>query len=304
MIYHIKDGRFVPACDGEEGRAAGPEVGLFPLAQAQQVFDRLAIDARFLPELLSGRAAKFESHDGFDLIRLSVLNGKKIALSGHPVVLYLSQGRLLAFSDSERMLRELASYAEKAEEVAFDRVLYFLFKRLTEEDSGRLDGIEAEILQLEDRLLEGEHAPECARQIAALRRKLFTLKSYYEQFYNILDGIMENENGLFGREALRYFKIFSGKLDRLGRQTGNLRDYITQVRESYQAQVDIELNKIMKLFTVITAVISPLTLIAGWYGMNFSMPEYHWALGYPAVILLSAAVVGLCVYYFKRHRWF
>ena len=168
MIYRIEEGRFVPLPDGT-GRPAGPCFGLFPLAQAQQVFDSLGIGAPFLPELLSGRAAKFESHDGFDLIRLSVLNGQKIALSSHPVVLYLSQGMLLAFSDSERMRRALASYAEKADEVAFDRVLYFLFKRLTEEDSVRLDDIESEILQLEDRLLEGEHTPECARQIAALR---------------------------------------------------------------------------------------------------------------------------------------
>jgi magnesium transporter len=45
----------------------------------------------------------------------------------------------------------------------------------------------------------------------------------------------------------------------------NLRDYVTQVREAYQAELDISLNNIMKIFTVITAFFSPLTLLVGWY---------------------------------------
>ena len=55
----------------------------------------------------------------------------------------------------------------------------------------------------------------------------------------------------------------------------NLRDYLSQVREAYQSQIDINLNNVMKIFTVITAIFLPLSLIAGWYGMNFNMPEYQ-----------------------------
>jgi magnesium transporter len=84
----------------------------------------------------------------------------------------------------------------------------------------------------------------------------------------------------------------------------HLRDYVTQVREAYQAQVDISLNHIMKLFTVITAVFLPLTLIAGWYGMNFKhMPELNWVYGYPFAFALSAAVVAVSLIYFRKHRY-
>ena len=302
LLYRIQDKRLVTT--NPDTPTAEICFGIAPLETAATVLQALGGDSSFLPEILAGNAAKFESRIGLDLIRLNILNGKKYILSNNPVLLTVTQDRLLVFCDSTNLRSNLAAFAQKAEDVAFDNILYFLFKQLTTEDGERLDHIEAEILALEDRLLEGEHAPEHARHIASLRRKLFTLKGYYEQFYDILDGITENENGFFDDEALRYFRIFQGKLDRLNRHTGNLRDYITQVRESYQAQVDIELNKIMKLFTVITAIIAPLTLIVGWYGMNFPMPEYGWAMGYPVVILISAAVVGVLVYYFKKHRWF
>ena len=79
---------------------------------------------------------------------------------------------------------------------------------------------------------------------------------------------------------------------------------IAQASDTYQAQIDIEQNQIMKIFTVLSAVFMPLTLIAGWYGMNFIMPEYGWPMGYVYVALLSVAVCALSFFIFKRKHWF
>ena len=68
--------------------------------------------------------------------------------------------------------------------------------------------------------------------------------------------------------------------------------------------MDVKQNRIMTLLTVITSIFLPLTLIAGWYGMNFKyMPELNWKLGYPAVILVSIAIVVGCVRWFKKKKW-
>lgn len=129
------------------------------------------------------------------------------------------------------------------------------------------------------------------------------LKRYYEQLMNVLDAMQESEHGLLDGHAMR-FRLYFGRVDRLYHSVLNLRDYVTQVRESYQAEVDISLNNIMKIFTVITAIFLPLTLIVGWYGMNLNMPEYAWAWSYPMVIALCVAVVLFCIAYFKKHKWF
>jgi magnesium transporter len=93
-------------------------------------------------------------------------------------------------------------------------------------------------------------------------------------------------------------------VDRLYHSVLNLRDYVTQVREAYQAEVDIGLNNIMKLFTVLTAVFLLLTLLVGWYGMNLQMPEFKWAFGYPLVIIIAVAIVVFCLVIFKKKKWF
>ena len=78
-----------------------------------------------------------------------------------------------------------------------------------------------------------------------------------------------------------------------------------QVREVYQAQVDIQQNRVMKVLAVVTTLFSPLALIVGWYGMNFTgMPELRWPMGYPMVIMLSLAVVVACLIFFRRKKFF
>ena len=60
----------------------------------------------------------------------------------------------------------------------------------------------------------------------------------------------------------------------------------------------------MTLLTVVTTIFMPLTLIAGWYGMNFvNMPELHWPYGYPVIIVVSLMIVAGALLYFKKKKW-
>ena len=77
-----------------------------------------------------------------------------------------------------------------------------------------------------------------------------------------------------------------------------------QLRDLYKAHIDIKQNRIMTVLTVVTTVFMPLTLIVGWYGMNFKyMPELEWRLGYPIVIVISLIIVAGSLLFFKLKKW-
>ena len=167
-----------------------------------------------------------------------------------------------------------------------------------------IDEFEEMITNAEDHALQ-EKRKDYLNQIIKFRKQLLHLKHYYNQLQVIFDGLLENENRFFDEETLRRLNIIHNRIDRLQLSVTNLRDYVTQMREAYQAQIDIEQNNIMKLFTLITAIFLPLTLMVGWYGMNFKyMYELDSIYGYPVFIVVSFIVCVLLILYFKKKRWF
>lgn len=70
------------------------------------------------------------------------------------------------------------------------------------------------------------------------------------------------------------------------------------------SQINIEQNKVIKLFTVATVAMMPPTLIGTVYGMNFNvMPELQWDYGYPMVIIVMIISTILPVVIFKKKGW-
>lgn len=76
------------------------------------------------------------------------------------------------------------------------------------------------------------------------------------------------------------------------------------LQNTFLGLVNIEQNKVIKIFTVVTVVFMPPTLIASIYGMNFDfMPEVKWRYGYPLAICLMIFSSLVFLWYFKRKKW-
>ena len=141
--------------------------------------------------------------------------------------------------------------------------------------------------------------------ITSRRKELLRLKRYYGQLSGIFDDICTNDNGLLSGAAVRLLTVLGTRCERYYNEVCSLQEIVDRMREAYQSQLEIKQNELMKLFTVVTVIFLPLTLLVGWYGMNFtSMPEIHWRFGYLAVIAVSVATVIFLIWYFKRKKWF
>ena len=137
-----------------------------------------------------------------------------------------------------------------------------------------------------------------------LRGDLLDLRVHYEQLIDLGQELEENENGFFREENLRYFRLFTERVIRLQEMVSGQREYIMQLRDLMQSHLDVRQNRIMTVLTVITSIFLPLTLIAGWYGMNFRyMPELEWKYSYPVVIVVSVLIVVICLIWFRRKKW-
>ena len=184
-----------------------------------------------------------------------------------------------------------------------ERFLYDLLELTIRQDLALLERSERRLNRIEEAILRGEVETYPA-EMNDIRGDLLDMRVHYAQLIDLSQELEENENGFFREENLRYFHMFTERVGRLQDLVNGQREYVMQLRDLMQSQLDVRQNRIMTVLTVITSIFLPLTLIAGWYGMNFRyMPELEWLYGYPAVIIVSIAIVVVCVIWFKRKKW-
>ena len=186
---------------------------------------------------------------------------------------------------------------------SLERFIYDFLEQIVTRDQTLLEGFDKELDTIESDIL-GPSENDPSQRVSRIRSDLRDLRVHYEQLLDLGQELEENENNFFSKENTRYFHLFNQRVSRLHDITTSLRDYSIQIRDLYQSQLDKKQNRIMTLLTVITTIFMPLTLIVGWYGMNFKyMPELEKRAAYPIVIVVSIAIVILSLIFFKKKKW-
>lgn len=186
---------------------------------------------------------------------------------------------------------------------SLERFLYDFLEKVISKDLSFLESSEKRLNEIEETILAGK-VNKYPGELNKIRGDLLDLRVHYEQLIDLGQELEENENNFFADENLRYFRLFTERVMRLKDIVSGQREYVMQLRDLIQTQLDFKQNKTVSLLTVITSIFMPLTLVTGWYGMNFRfMPELEWKYGYPAVIALTVVIVIVCIIWFKRKKW-
>ena len=254
--------------------------------------------------LTKHNATVFEVYENYILVSFDYFNSKSRIGKQKRILLYFDFNNLLIFIEDHKLFNEFDQLFKENFHRSNQELLRLFFIELISEDMENIDEFEKIITIAEDNAIK-DSKKDYLNKIIKFRKQLLNLKHYYNQLQVIFDGFLENENKFFDDEALRKLNIIHNRIDRLQLGVLNLRDYVTQMREAYQSQIDIEQNNLMKIFTLITAIFLPLTLMVGWYGMNFKyMPELNSLYGYPIFIAGSIIVSIVLLIYFKKKHWF
>lgn len=296
----------VESCTAEERHRAGyPYVAILSPKEWQRERDSFNMGIDFEPtarEIHNTKAeVNYDSLTGtFRIPDRDDLTGPDFrfafALDEKGVVFIDGSGR------AEQMI-EVIRRTKRYRNPSLERFLYDFLEQIIARDMSLMEKGEKELDAYEDRILAEEEHVDLVR-INEIRGDVRELRIHYEQLIDMVQELEENENGFFAEENLRYFHLFMNRMTRLHDTAASLSEHSMQVRDLYQAQLSARQNRTVTLLTVVTTVFMPLTLIVGWYGMNFRyMPELDKPWGYPAVIALSVAVVAVSLWIFKKNKW-
>ncbi len=285
-----EDVPFVAVLNGEEWRKIGTELGI-------EIDMEMDLDAPRETKAVVNRDSLTGS--------FSIPDREQISGARHTFSFALNERGVVLVEEGDYIARKVAQIcrSKKWRLPGLERFLYDLLETIIAQDLPLLETMEKRLNAIEEAILRGkvEAYPQALNDI---RGDLLDLRVHYEQLIDLGQELEENENGFFREENLRYFHMFTERVMRLQDMVSGQREYVVQLRDLVQVQMDVKQNRIMTLLTVITSIFLPLTLIAGWYGMNFKyMPELDWKYSYPAVILVSVGIVIACIWYFKKKKW-
>jgi magnesium transporter len=201
-----------------------------------------------------------------------------------------------------RMVKKI-SLRKKWKVPCLERFIYDFLELIISRDLSILEGYERELDDIEGDILDDAKTADLGR-VNEIRGDIRDLRRHYDQLIDLGQELEENENNFFKPENTRYFRLFTDRMSRLHDTANSIRDYTVQIRDLYHTQMEIKQNRIMTLLTVVTTIFMPLTLIVGWYGMNFRyMPELQTKWGYPVVFLISLAIIIGGLLFFKKKKW-
>lgn len=186
---------------------------------------------------------------------------------------------------------------------SLERFLFDFMERIVEEDLKLFSNYDKRLDDMEDRILSGD-VEDIMEPLLDIRGEVLEIHTHYEQLLDMSQELQENENNFFKLENLRYFDMYSNRIGRLNDLANSLRERVIQVRDLYDSQLEVRQNKISSMLTVVATIFMPLTLIVGWYGMNFKyMPELEKQWSYPAVIAVCVVIVVGNLIFFKKKKW-
>jgi magnesium transporter len=287
-------------------------VGYLTMEELETNMDILGIKKNIIQDCMNDQTHFRTSIDTYDDFSFGIINIVNVMNVHEPkdrmaFIVKKNQFILVKLIDEDDSCREMfeSAVGRFKQNVTLGKVMFGILESLLLKGNKPLEMTERKIMEMEKELVNGKIEQHLNKNIFNLRNDLSILKNYYEQLVDIGEELQENENNLFSEDDIGYFRIFTVKSERLSNNTKALGENLIHLREALDASLNYSLNKTMKFFTVVTTIFLPLTLIVGWYGMNFTnMPEITWKYGYLMVIVLSLLVVIVCLILFRKKRYF
>lgn len=310
MFYQFDDE--IIGVDIEEINDSRLFAGFVNIRELEQIYKRFGFSMKCIERCRESGgffSCDIEGFDDYSFVRIIVTNAQDRDLSESCLALFIKKNLLVVVNISDKnnsnknYFMKLLSHCS-CESLTVEKLVCAFLEGLIAGDNKGLENAEYKINALEETVLKNRADGDFNMKFLNMKQRLLNLRGFYEQLIDVGEALRKNENELFDRDSLHSFKIFIDKAVRLKENTDILREGVIHLWDSYQAYLEMKLNQTMKIFTMVTIVFFPLTVIVGWYGMNFKyMPEINEKWGYPFVILLSVAVVCIFIFWFKKKKW-
>ena len=252
-------------------------------------------------------SSRFNELDDELIINSNFLSLKQQDFDYCPVSIILEKGILFTYRDDD-----LKTFGESVKKIKSNpgsftngyHILLTILETGIEQDADIIEGLAKDIADLNKKLTLNRKRSdeEILLKIASFQNYNILMRENIVDKQRLVSSLMKSS--LFPEEYMPVLRIMMKDIGSLIEHNKFAFERLEYLQDTFMGLVNIEQNRIIKIFTVATVAFMPPTLIASVYGMNFKiMPELGWDYGYLFAIALMVLSSVITLIFFKKKNW-
>ena len=181
-------------------------------------------------------------------------------------------------------------------------LLYLIIDKLVDYCFPILNKINANIEQIEDEIFE-EKVRQTVYEISVVRRDIIAFRRIVKPLIPVVSSLERKHRAFLAEEMEEYFGDISDHLSKIWDTLEDYKEVIEGLSDTINSLTSNRINEIIKVLTIISVILLPLTLISGIYGMNIPLPASNHPLAFEIVMGAMLAVIVGMLGFFKWKKW-
>lgn len=313
-IYYKKERRLAKETDLDLLRSIPLESLVWVDLQNPTIEEKVTVETYFDIKYSSEEeSVEIESSSRFNevedelIINSNFLSLKENGFNYYPVSIVLEKGILFTYRD-----HDLKTFGDSVKRIRSNpggyqngyHILLTILETGIDHDADIIEGLAKEIAELSQQLtLNNKRADkEILHSISSFQNNNMLMRENIIDKQRLISSLLKSS--LFPEDYTSVLRIMIKDIGSLIEHNKFAFERLEYLQNNFMGLINIEQNRIIKIFTVATVAFMPPTLIASIYGMNFQfMPELNWELGYSGALILMILSSATTLFYFKRKNW-
>jgi len=182
------------------------------------------------------------------------------------------------------------------------QLLFYLLSGFWETCLTKLIRIDKRIDEIEKGIFKGKEK-EMVLEISFVKTDIINFWRIIEPQQEILQSLTSEGTTFFGQALSPYFSDVLGTYSKALNSIKASKETILALENTNQSLLSTRTNEIMRILTVFSVIILPLTLLASIWGMNTILPLTESRIGFLVIIGIMFSIIVLMSFYFKRKGW-
>lgn len=184
------------------------------------------------------------------------------------------------------------------------QVLYYIISAFWKNCFKKLEKINERIDNIQKDIFSGKEK-EMVLEISLVKTDIINFWRIIEPQKEVVESLLKEGLEFFGKPLLPYFSDILGTYERVSNALETKKETILALEATNQSLLSTRINEIMKILTIFSVILLPLTLVASIWGMNFplSLPLTDSPMGFWAVSGIMLVISVIMIIYFRKKKW-